>query len=105
VAAVTSARPDRVSKFLVPEIVFGRGALSEAGWPLPHVTRFNAATKPDRYIPIAQALGVPKGPADLGVTLADIPNRSTNTLDDSCPTTNPRDPSVDEVSDIFRAAR
>jgi len=23
---------DRVSKFLIPEIVFGHGALSEAGW-------------------------------------------------------------------------
>jgi len=98
---------------------------------LPHVIRFNAATSPERYVPIAQALGVPveqlsaaeaahaaadrvraladsvgvpKGLSDLGVTLEDIPNLSRNTLGDACLTTNPRDPSVDEVSDIFRAA-
>lgn len=98
---------------------------------LPHVMRFNAQACPERYVPIAAALGVPtermpaddaalaaadkvreladevgvpKGLADLGVTLEDIPVLSTNTLGDACLTTNPRDPSVDEVSDIFRAA-
>ncbi len=98
---------------------------------LPHVIRFNACTDAERYVPIAQALGVrvehmyaeeaahaaadrvrdladsvgvPKGLADLGVTEEDIPFLSRNTLGDACLLTNPRDPSVDDVSDIFRAA-
>lgn len=98
---------------------------------LPHVMRFNAAVNPGRYLPIAQALGVPterlsaedaafaaadcvraladsvgvpKGLGDLGVTEADIPQLSKNTLGDACLTTNPRDASLDEVSAMFRAA-
>lgn len=98
---------------------------------LPHVIRFNAQHLPERYVPIAAALGVateqlsaeeaayaaadkvreladdvgvPKGLGELGVTLADIPLLSTNTFGDACLTTNPRDPSMDDVSELFRAA-
>lgn len=98
---------------------------------LPHVIRFNATVSPERYVPIAEALGVPvaglhptdaayaaadrvraladevgvpRGLRELGVTEADVPTLAKNTLGDACLTTNPRDASVDEVSAIFRAA-
>lgn len=98
---------------------------------LPHVIRFNASVDSERYLPIAQALGIPvdhlspeaaahaaadrvRALADqvgvpcnlraLGVTEADIPQLATNTLGDACLSTNPRDASLDEVSALFRAA-
>lgn len=98
---------------------------------LPHVIRFNAPVHPERYVPIAAALGVPvadmsgedaayaaadlirvladdvgvpHGLGDLGVTEADVHQLSINTLGDACLTTNPREASLAEVSAIFRAA-
>ncbi|KWX01158.1 alcohol dehydrogenase [Carbonactinospora thermoautotrophica] len=98
---------------------------------LPHVIRFNAAANAERYVPIARALGVdvtrlspeesayavadavrrladevgvPRGLADLGVTVDDIPTLAANTLRDVCLSTNPRDASVEEVAALFRAA-
>lgn len=98
---------------------------------LPHVMRFNAGACPERFVPVAQTLGVsvdrlsaqdaayaaadrvremadsvgvPKGLGDLGVTAEDIDQLSINTLGDACLTTNPRDASQDEISAIFRAA-
>jgi alcohol dehydrogenase class IV len=95
---------------------------------LPHVIRFNGAAVPERFVPIAQAMGlpgvpeeavdrvadevrrlgdevgVPKGLGDLGVTLADIPRLAQLTLGDACLTTNPRPAAVAEVAALFRAA-
>ncbi|MHA6796849.1 iron-containing alcohol dehydrogenase [Pseudonocardia bannensis] len=98
---------------------------------LPHVIRFNGAATPERFVPIAQAMGlpvtgappeeavemvaeairalgdevgVPKGLSALGVTAEDIPRLSQLTLGDACLTTNPRPASADEVADLFRAA-
>jgi alcohol dehydrogenase class IV len=98
---------------------------------LPHVIRFNGATLPDRFVPIAQAMGldvlgapadeaveqvadevrrlgdevgVPKGLAALGVTEADIPRLAQLTLGDACLTTNPRPATAEEIATLFRAA-
>lgn len=98
---------------------------------LPHVIRFNGATNAKRFVPIAQAmglqvtgvppqecvemvaqevralgdeLGVPKGLAELGVTVEDIPILSNLTLGDACITTNPRSATVEEIDALFRAA-
>jgi alcohol dehydrogenase len=98
---------------------------------LPHVIRFNGATAPERFVPIAQAmglavagvpavecvelvaeevlrlgdeLGVPKGLAELGVTGGDVPRLAQLTLGDACLTTNPRNASVEEIETLLRAA-
>jgi alcohol dehydrogenase len=99
---------------------------------LPHVVRFNGAAVPERFVPVAAAMGltdvagappeeavervaqevralgdevgVPRGLADLGVTAADVPRLAQLTLGDACLTTNPRPASVAEVADLFRAA-
>ena len=99
---------------------------------LPHVIRFNGAAVPERFVPIAQAMGladvagapaeeavervaeevrrlgdevgVPKGLGDLGVTDADVPRLAQLTLSDACLTTNPRPASVAEVAELFRTA-
>ncbi len=99
---------------------------------LPHVIRFNGAAVPERFVPIAQAMGlplapgappgeavervadevrrlgdevgVPKGLGDLGVIAADIPRLAQLTLGDACLTTNPRPASVDDVAELFRVA-
>ena len=98
---------------------------------LPHVIRFNGTTSPERFVPIAQAmgfdvarvpaaecvelvaqdvrrlgdeLGVPKGLAELGVTVDDIPGLAQLTLGDACLTTNPRNAGVEEIETLFRAA-
>lgn len=99
---------------------------------LPHVVRFNGAAVPERFVPVAQAMGlpdvagapveetvervaqevrrlgdevgVPKGLGDLGVTAADVPRLARLTLGDACLTTNPRPASVTEIAELFRAA-
>jgi alcohol dehydrogenase len=98
---------------------------------LPHVIRFNGATLPERFVPVAQAMGldvgrapadvavemlaqevrrlgdevgVPKGLAELGVTVDDIPRLAQLTLGDACLTTNPRSASVEEIDALFRRA-
>jgi alcohol dehydrogenase class IV len=95
---------------------------------LPHVIRFNGATVPERFVPIAQAMGlpavadeavervadevrrlgdevgVPKGLGDLGVTDADVPRLAELTLGDACLTTNPRPATAAQVAELFRAA-
>jgi alcohol dehydrogenase len=99
---------------------------------LPHVIRFNGVAVPERFVPIAQAMGlsdvagtpaeeavervaqevrrlgdevgVPKGLGDLGVTDADVPRLAQLTLGDACLTTNPRSASAAEVAALFRAA-
>jgi alcohol dehydrogenase len=98
---------------------------------LPHVIRFNGATLPERFVPIAQAMGldvtgapadeavemvaqevrrladevgVPIGLGKLGVTAEDIPRLSELTLGDACLTTNPRPTALTDVETLFKAA-
>ena len=95
---------------------------------LPHVIRFNGSEVPERFVPIAEAMGlsadsrdavdqvaeevrrlgdevgVPKGLGDLGVTEADIPRLAELTLGDACLTTNPRTATAAQVAEMFRAA-
>ena len=98
---------------------------------LPHVIRFNGATLPERFVPVAQAMGldvgrappdvavemlaqevrrlgdevgVPKNLAELGVTVDDIPRLAQLTLGDACLTTNPRPASAEEINAMFRRA-
>ena len=99
---------------------------------LPHVIRFNGAAVPERFVPIAQAMGlpvragapaevaveqvaqevrrlgdevgVPKGLGDLGVSDADVPRLAQLTLGDACLTTNPRSATAAQVAELFRVA-
>lgn len=98
---------------------------------LPHVMMFNAAAVPDRFFPIAAALGlgelrgsgmdaaeraadavraladdvgIPKGLSMLGLTIADADLFVDNTLRDANITTNPRPVSRQDVAGIFEAA-
>jgi alcohol dehydrogenase class IV len=98
---------------------------------LPHVIRFNAEAAPDRFIPLAAAIGlsadgvpgevaaqlladhvrlladdvgVPRGLSDLGVTEADVDRLSDSTLDDACLSTNPRSADRAAIAALFRAA-
>ena len=98
---------------------------------LPHVVRYNAQTHPQRFVPLAAALGIPatgftaqevalefadrirqladdlgmpKGLASLGVTEADIPRLAGTTLKDACLATNPRKASRGDIEWLFREA-
>lgn len=98
---------------------------------LPHVIRWNGAEQPDRFVPIAQAMGldvagappheavemvadavrrlgdevgVPRGLAALGVRREDIPRLAELTLSDACLTTNPRSTAGEDVAMLFEAA-
>lgn len=98
---------------------------------LPHGIRFNAVADPDRFVPLAAAVGldvagkpadvvaemlaaevrlladdvgVPKGLAELGVSESDIPTLARTTLNDACLATNPRDAGVADVDALFRQA-
>jgi 1,3-propanediol dehydrogenase len=98
---------------------------------LPHVIRFNAAEDPARYVPLAEAagldvggrpadevaemlaahvreladaLGVPKGLATLGVGEHNVEHLARTTLKDACLATNPREASPAEIETLFRGA-
>ncbi|GDY31628.1 iron-containing alcohol dehydrogenase [Gandjariella thermophila] len=98
---------------------------------LPHVIRFNAATSPRRFVPLAaaagirtdavppeevalelaervrdlaDAVGVPRGLTALGVTEDDVPRLARNTLKDACLATNPRNADARDIETLFRAA-
>jgi len=99
---------------------------------LPHVIRFNAAADPERFVPLADAAGIPGAwrmpPAEvaelladrvreladsvgvprrlsaLGVTEHDVPRLAGNTMRDACLTTNPREASQSDIEALFRAA-
>ncbi|MEU6119711.1 iron-containing alcohol dehydrogenase [Streptomyces sp. NPDC047117] len=98
---------------------------------LPHVIRFNAVTRPDRFVALASAaglptdgvppeeaalalaervrtladdVGVPKGLASLGVAETDLPRLARTTLKDACLATNPRDAGAGDIEALFRAA-
>jgi alcohol dehydrogenase class IV len=98
---------------------------------LPHVIRFNAEERPERFVALAaaagiptdgvpplevalafaerirelaDAVGVPKGLASLGVADADVPRLARTTLKDACLATNPRDADARDIETLFRAA-
>jgi alcohol dehydrogenase class IV len=98
---------------------------------LPHVIRFNAQARPERFLALAIAagiqvqgvppdeaaflladqvraladdVGIPKGLAVLGVTEAALPRLARNTLHDACLTTNPRDADVCDIETLFHEA-
>jgi len=99
---------------------------------LPHVIRFNGAQESARFVPIAQAMGLPARPgmpgdeavdmvatevrklADevgvptglgaIGVRETDVPRLALLTLGDACLTTNPRTASAAQIEDLFREA-
>jgi alcohol dehydrogenase len=98
---------------------------------LPHVIRYNGAESPERFVPIAQAMGldvagapaeeaveqvaaevrrladevgVPCGLGKLGVRIEDVPRLAELTLGDACLTTNPRATEKADVEKLFREA-
>ncbi|AEF42758.1 Putative alcohol dehydrogenase [Hoyosella subflava DQS3-9A1] len=98
---------------------------------LPHGIRFNAGAAPERFTPLARAVGidtddmtagrvadvladrvrkladdvgVPKGLAALGVRESDIPILARTTLHDACLATNPREADEAQVAALFREA-
>jgi alcohol dehydrogenase len=99
---------------------------------LPHVIRFNAAAVPDRFVPLAQAAGlpvargmpgedagymladrvravadeldIPRGLAEIGVEPGSVPTLATNALADACLATNPRPVSQADLAALFHAA-
>lgn len=98
---------------------------------LPHVIRYNAASDPQRFVPLAQAfglpdtgvaaaeaadwladrvrqlgdeVGVPAGLKVLGVTQADCRTLARTAMDDACLTTNPRAATEDDLAALFEAA-
>ena len=98
---------------------------------LPHVVRFNAAEFPDRFRPIAAALGadaagmsgtdvadwiaetvtelscyfgVPQRLRDLQVPLAELPTYAETALRDACMAANPRAVTKDDVLCLLHAA-
>jgi 1,3-propanediol dehydrogenase len=98
---------------------------------LPHVIRFNAEVRPERFVPLAAAAGistegvpagevalllaervreladeagVPKGLAAFGVTEDVLPQLAQSTLRDACLSTNPREADAADIEALFRAA-
>ncbi|MFS1428305.1 L-threonine dehydrogenase [Vibrio splendidus] len=98
---------------------------------LPHVQRYNAQVCPERLSDVAKAMGVnvdgmsaeqgaeaaikaittlatdigiPKGIAELGAKLEDIPTLADNALKDACGFTNPKQATHEEICEIFKAA-
>jgi len=101
---------------------------------LPHVQAFNATNSPTaahRLGEVAEAMGlevegmlprvaaeqalkairglsrdvgIPAGLAELGVQPEDIPKLAVNALKDACGLTNPVQPSLQEVCEVYRAA-
>jgi alcohol dehydrogenase len=98
---------------------------------LPHIIRFNAAAVPERFVPLAESMGlpvgggepsdagellavrvraladevgVPRGLADLGVRVEDIDRLAETTMQDACLSTNPRPTEVSDIVELFRQA-
>lgn len=97
---------------------------------LPHVIRFNAELDPSPYVELAEAVGVGPAGSDhatadrfaaevaalsarvglpgslgaLGVTRTDIDLLAAHALADACMATNPRQPTVDQVRQIYTEA-
>ena len=97
---------------------------------LPHVIRFNAETDPQPYAELAEAVGVaaassahttaerfaarvadlsarvglPGSLTPLGVRREDLAVLSAHALADACMTTNPRQPTADDVHRLYREA-
>ena len=121
IVPASTTRRGRVSKFLIPEIIFG----------IAHVMRFNAETHADRYVDVAgalgirtagldartaaeraidcvqalsTALGIPSGLQEIGVDPADFDAFAVNALRDAYIATNPRPVDEDDVRRICIAA-
>lgn len=98
---------------------------------LPHVIRFNSEARPERFVALGAAaglptagvpphevaerladlvraladdVGVPKGLASLGVAEHDVPVMARTTLKDACMATNPRHVDLRDVETLFREA-
>jgi alcohol dehydrogenase len=98
---------------------------------LPHVMRFNAAHRPERFADVGRALGVstpamrpaesaeaaveevfnlggrvgiPRRLSEIGVTSSDLHLFIDNALNDPCILTNPRPVVTKDIEDIFLAA-
>jgi alcohol dehydrogenase len=98
---------------------------------LPHVMRFNAAAQPFRFVEVARALGidvegrtaveaaevaiervrtladaigVPRGLAELGVHASDLDEFARGALDDACITTNPRPATAEDMAALLAQA-
>ncbi len=98
---------------------------------LPHVEAYNALVVPERFVDIAEALGedvtglnaqqaadraiaairklsadvgIPRNLRELGVKAEDLRTLAQNALKDACGATNPKQPSLDEVIDIYERA-
>ncbi|MPZ62634.1 MAG: iron-containing alcohol dehydrogenase [Propionibacteriales bacterium] len=98
---------------------------------MPHVMRFNAERDPERFVDVAQALGLstrdmpateaaefaaeavaelatsvgtPKRLSELGVKREDLPLYARTTLADANMSTNPRDASAEDILGVLRAA-
>ncbi|QYJ02633.1 iron-containing alcohol dehydrogenase [Nocardioides panacisoli] len=98
---------------------------------LPHVIRFNARATPERFVGLARsagldvdrvpgeeaadmladhvrsladAVGVPTGLREFGVTEEDLDTLATTTLEDACLTTNPRPAEHADIKELFREA-
>ena len=98
---------------------------------LPHVEAYNGPAAADRFAAIATAFGesvegksaeqsveialasirklsadvdIPAGLAELGVKEEDFPTLAANALKDACGGTNPRQATLEEIIEIYRAA-
>ncbi len=98
---------------------------------LPHVQAYNAKVVPERFIAIAKAMGenveslnpeeaakvaiesikklskdvdIPAGVKELGAKEEDLPTLASNALKDACGLTNPKQPTKEEVIEIYRQA-
>ncbi|KAF1077516.1 iron-containing alcohol dehydrogenase [Methanogenium sp. MK-MG] len=98
---------------------------------LPHVQAFNKEAVPERFVPIAQAMGVdvskmstdeaagaaidaikalaadigiPSGLAEIGAKEEDFPVLAENAMKDVCGMTNPREADLDEIIAIYKSA-
>lgn len=98
---------------------------------LPHIEAYNAKVVPERFIPIAQAMGedvegltpkkaanvalkaikklskdigIPAGVGELGAKEEDFPTLAENAMKDACGVTNPKQPTKEEIIELYRQA-
>jgi len=98
---------------------------------LPHVEAYNKEIVPERFVPIARAMGVditgmdtrkaagaaieaikklsaevgiPSGLKEIGAKEEDLPELAKNALQDVCGLTNPKQAKIDEIISIYKNA-
>lgn len=98
---------------------------------LPHIEAFNAKAVPERFIPIARAMGedvdgltpkkaanvaikaikklskdigIPAGVGELGAKEEDFPTLAENAMKDACGVTNPKQPTKEEIIKLYKKA-